>query len=135
MLLNTIKSRGSPGAFPSTIDSRLVGSGGSSRAVHGVAKYGRMKRATLLRSVFGRYPWYAQNSELTDFVPDDVPRRPRRRAAASTVGYEGKSVDGFFNDLLASGIGAILDVRANPVSRKYGFAKRSMRQIAQSLDL
>ncbi len=100
-----------------------------------VARYGCMKPATLLRNVHGRYPWYAQNSELTDFVPDDVPRPPLRRVAAYTVGYEGKSVDAFFNHLLSSGIGAILDVRANPVSRKYGFAKRSMRQIAQSLDL
>ena len=100
-----------------------------------VAKYGRMKPATLLRNVYERYPWYAQNNELADFVPDDVPRPPLRRPAAYTVGYEGKSVDSFFNDLLASGIGAILDVRANPVSRKYGFAKRSLRQIAQSLDL
>ncbi len=100
-----------------------------------VTNYGRMKWDTLLRNVYGRCPWYAQNSELTDFVPDDVPRPPLRRAAAYTVGYEGKSVDGFFHDLLASGIGEILDVRANPVSRKYGFAKRSMRQIAQSLGL
>ena len=71
-----------------------------------VAKYGRMKPATLLRNVYERYPWYAQNSELADFVPDDVPRPPLRRPAAYTVGYEGKSVDSFFNDLLASGIGA-----------------------------
>ena len=100
-----------------------------------VARYGHVRRDTLLRTVYERYPWYAQNSELADFVPDDLPRPPRRRPAAYTVGYEGKSVDHFFNDLLASGIGAILDVRANPVSRKYGFAKRSLRQIAQSLGL
>lgn len=100
-----------------------------------VARYGRMSRATLLRNVCERYPWYAQTSALTDLVPDDVPRPPLRRPAVYTVGYEGRSVDSFFNDLLASGIGAILDVRANPVSRKYGFAKRSLRQIVQSLDL
>ena len=52
-----------------------------------------------------------------------------------TVGYEGKSVDEFFDDLLEAGRGGILDVRANPVSRKYGFAKRSMGRIAEQLGL
>ncbi|HUQ72751.1 MAG TPA: DUF488 domain-containing protein [Planctomycetaceae bacterium] len=49
------------------------------------------------------------------------------------MGYEGKSIDGFFNGLLESRIAAIVDVRANPVSRKYGFAKRSMSEIAKKL--
>jgi len=100
-----------------------------------VAEYGRTKRPTLLRDVYRRYPWYAINSELAAYVPSDVPKRPRRAVAAYTVGYEGKSVDEFFNGLLASGIAGILDVRANPVSRKYGFAKRSMSRIASSLSL
>jgi uncharacterized protein (DUF488 family) len=44
-------------------------------------------------------------------------------------------VDDFFNGLLASGMQGILDVRANPISRKYGFAKRSMSRIAGYLGL
>ena len=50
-----------------------------------------------------------------------------------TVGYEGRSVDRFFDHLLRSGMEAILDVRANPISRKYGFAKRSLSEIADRL--
>jgi uncharacterized protein (DUF488 family) len=100
-----------------------------------VREYGSRTRASLLRSVYNRYPWYASKSELGQYVPKDVPAPPKREAAAYTVGYEGKSVDGFFNGLLASGIKGILDVRANPVSRKYGFAKRSMSRIADNLGL
>jgi uncharacterized protein (DUF488 family) len=44
-------------------------------------------------------------------------------------------VDEFFNGLLFSGMAGILDVRANPVSRKYGFAKGSMSRIASNLGL
>jgi len=36
---------------------------------------------------------------------------------------------------MRTGIKAILDVRANPVSRKYGFAKRSLSDIAEKLGL
>lgn len=100
-----------------------------------VREYGKRKRPALLRTVYERYPWYATRSELHQYVPADVPAPPKREAAAYTVGYEGKSVDGFFNDLLASGMEGILDVRANPISRKYGFAKRSMSRIAGHLGL
>jgi len=98
-------------------------------------KYGSSNRTSLLRSVYTRYPWFASSSELGQYVPEDVPAAPKRKPAAYTVGYEGKSVDGFFNGLLAAGMKGILDVRANPVSRKYGFAKRSMSRIAGNLGL
>ena len=60
------------------------------------AEYGRKRRPALLRDVYRRYPWYAINSELEEYLPDEVPAPPRRDVAAYTVGYEGKSVDGFF---------------------------------------
>lgn len=89
----------------------------------------------LVRRVYQRFPWYALRTELRMLAPQNVPSRPRADIAIYTVGYEGKSVDSFFNSLLESGIHAILDVRANPVSRKYGFAKRSMSEIARKLDI
>ena len=89
----------------------------------------------LLRSVYHRFPWYALMTEFPDLAPEDTPHRPSADVAVYTVGYEGKSVDGFFNHLLASGISAIVDVRANPISRKYGFAKKSMSEIASKLDI
>jgi uncharacterized protein (DUF488 family) len=105
-------------------------------AVAGIVKeYGKKRRPSLLRSVYSRYPWYASRSELDRYVPEHVPGPPKRKPAAYTVGYEGKSVDGFFNGLLASGMEGILDVRANPISRKYGFAKKSMSRIAERLGL
>jgi uncharacterized protein (DUF488 family) len=100
-----------------------------------VSRYGRRSRPSLLRDVYQRYPWYSIKSELREFLPDDLPELPHRDLGVYTVGYEGKSVDEFFNGLLAAGMAGILDVRANPVSRKYGFAKRSMSRIAENLGL
>lgn len=98
-------------------------------------EYGKKRRPSLLRSVYSRYPWYASKSELAQYVPEYVSAPRKREPAAYTVGYEGKSVDRFFNELLASGMEGIIDVRANPVSRKYGFAKKSMSRIADRLGL
>ena len=100
-----------------------------------VRKYRGRSRPSLLRDVYRRYPWYSIKSELGEYLPENVPNLPKRDPGVYTVGYEGKSVDEFFNGLLASGMTGIVDVRANPVSRKYGFAKRSMSRIAGNLGL
>ncbi len=97
--------------------------------------YGKLPQRTLLKSVYESYPWYATKSELRDLKPSRVPRLKVAKPAIYTVGYEGKSVDSFFRELLRDGIRAILDVRANPVSRKYGFARKSMSEIAAKLDI
>lgn len=104
-------------------------------AVHkAVRQYLSASQNELLRDVYSRYPWFTLKSELDDLI-SEVPAAPVAPLAIYTVGYEGKSVDSFFNGLLASGISAILDVRANPISRKYGFARKSMSEIAAKLGI
>lgn len=98
-------------------------------------EYGRMRRRTLLHNVYKRYPHYASKSELADLRVDSEGETPVADPAAYTAGYEGKSVDAFFDGLLRVGIRRVFDVRANPVSRKYGFAGSSMAGIAKKLDL
>lgn len=97
--------------------------------------YSRVPGEKLLRDVYARYPWYASKSELAGLRP--LQSEPPRLSpvATYTIGYEGKSVDGFFAGLLRAGMHAIIDVRANPVSRKYGFAQRSLRDIASKLGI
>ena len=98
-----------------------------------VERYGRLPRRELLTDVYSRYPWYATRSELSDLVPEVLPVPNPAPVAVYTVGYEGESVDSFFNGLLKAGIRSLVDVRANPVSRKYGFARKSLRGIAEKL--
>lgn len=43
-----------------------------------------------------------------------------------TFGYEGLSVDAFVQRLKTTGIETVVDVRANPLSRKPGFSKRAL---------
>jgi uncharacterized protein (DUF488 family) len=98
-------------------------------------KYGQLGIQPLLRDVYSRYPWYSTRSELENLIPQDVPKRVVAPPAVYTMGYEERSVDGFFDRLLRVGIKVILDVRANPVSRKYGFAKKSLGAISGKLGL
>jgi uncharacterized protein (DUF488 family) len=100
-----------------------------------VAKYSTMKANALVHDVYSRYPWFTLNSELTDIVPHSRPKRPKGRIAVYTSGYEGKSVDYFFDILLHAGVRRVIDVRFNPVSRKYGFAGSSLRRIGEKLGI
>lgn len=45
-----------------------------------------------------------------------------------TLGYEGLSIDAYLKLLIASDITVLVDVRRNPLSRKYGFSKQQLIQ-------
>lgn len=98
-------------------------------------KYGRMKQRTLLRNVYTRYPRYASRSELSELTADLKFEEPKPGPAVYTAGYQMNSVDRFLDRLLQVGIRVIVDVRANPVSRKYGFARSSLSGIAEKVGL
>lgn len=98
-----------------------------------LGRYGRMNQSALVRSVYTRYPWFALNSELAERRLADIRCPKKASPAVYTVGYEGKSVDAFFNDLLKRRIEAVVDVRANPISRKYGFSRPRFSEICKRL--
>jgi uncharacterized protein (DUF488 family) len=98
-------------------------------------KYGCSDHHELLSGVYSRYPWYATRSQRSDLKPPGLGDPKLAQPAVYTVGYQQKSVDGFFDGLLRAGIQVVVDVRANPVSRKYGFARSSMRGIAEKLGM
>jgi uncharacterized protein (DUF488 family) len=47
--------------------------------------------------------------------------------AIFTIGYEGMTIDAYLNKLISNNIKALLDVRRNPNSMKYGFSKTRLR--------
>ena len=98
-------------------------------------RYAKLNQSNLLKLVYSKYPWYAVKSELCVIAPSSIPKLRVAAPAVYTAGYEGKSVDLFFRDLLRSGVRVVLDVRANPVSRKYGFAKSSLGEISAKLGI
>lgn len=105
-------------------------------AVHNVSeRYGHMDTRSLIETVYRQHPWYAMNSERHERNLLPLPAKQKALPAVYTVGYEGKSVDAFFKYLLEKGLVTIIDVRANPISRKYGFSGRRMKHIGESIGL
>lgn len=100
-----------------------------------VSKYGKVGLKQLLKDVYARYPWYARSSDLQELIPSGAKESKKASVAIYTIGYEGRSVDGFLDKLLHSSIRRIVDVRANPVSMKYGFAKSSLSGLAAKLGI
>lgn len=98
---------------------------------------GRMSSRELVRHVYQRHPYYAINREkLNEVLCNAADREQVRRARPSvsgaalfTIGYEGRSFDEYVHILLQNDVKVLADVRANPVSRKPGFSKGTLRSV------
>jgi uncharacterized protein (DUF488 family) len=92
---------------------------------------------------YKRHPYYAIRSEILETVlPEQVDQdrvnavRPVPRSPGLvTIGYEGKSLEGYLNQLLNDGVTLLCDVRLNPISRKYGFSKSALSDACMKLGI
>ncbi|WP_375634695.1 MULTISPECIES: DUF488 family protein [unclassified Bartonella] len=57
------------------------------------------------------------------------------RALFFTIGYERKSFEDYFNQLIKNNIKLLYDIRKNPISRKYGFSKRQLEKVVNNIDI
>jgi len=97
-----------------------------------VERYAKLGEKPLIEYVYSEYPWFASRSRLRGAPTTG---RIKGKLAVYTAGYEGESVDHFFQKLMRVGIEVLIDVRHNPVSRKYGFSKKDMQRLCQKLDI
>jgi uncharacterized protein (DUF488 family) len=100
-----------------------------------VGKYSKSSQTEVLQQVYHTYPTFTFRSQLRELVPSSAAEPATAPLKIYTLGYEGKSVDGFFNLIVQRGLKSIIDVRANPISRKYGFAKKTLSAIAEKLKI
>lgn len=100
-----------------------------------LTKYKQIPQRRLVADVYSRFPWFSINSDLVQLIPRNAPRKPTASKAVYTIGYEGQSIDRFMNTLLKAGMQRLVDVRANPLSRKYGFSKKSLSDICHKLGI
>ena len=105
-------------------------------------KYCSLHGEDLVRDVYQRYPYYAIKSEIagrlmgkkeidaiTSERPDD------KSTCFFTIGYEGSSFEGYLNRLIRNNVRTLVDVRRNPLSRKYGFSKRTLSDTVRKLGM
>ena len=84
----------------------------------------------LLDYVYERFPWYTVNSSIRRLTAPRVAEQ-----AVYTVGYQQWSVDRLLDEVMLAGISRIIDVRSNPVARRYGFHKSTLRRLLAKLDI
>ncbi len=84
----------------------------------------------LLDYVYEQFPAYTVNSVRRQLAP-----RPTALPNVYTVGYEKCSVDKFLSLLVSKGIRRLIDVRMNPIARRYGFHKSTLRRLCGKLQI
>lgn len=97
----------------------------------------------LIAEIYRRYPFYATRSEIVKkILPDSESRKRVAQASCNppgpamlTIGYEGKSLEGYLNQLLQAGVTLLCDVRRNPLSRKYGFSKLTLSKACDGVGI
>lgn len=101
----------------------------------------------LVTETYRRFPYYATRSEIAERVLRGDPAALQRIEAArptarksrslgvSTIGYEGRTLERYLNDLLQAGVTLLCDVRRNPISRKYGFSKSTLAKGCEGVGL
>ncbi len=52
-----------------------------------------------------------------------------------TIGYEGRPLEDFMNELLRNGMRSLCDVRKDPVSRKFGFSRKQLEHACTTLGM
>jgi uncharacterized protein (DUF488 family) len=97
-----------------------------------MSEYGRFSSQKLIELVYNQYSWFTANSVMAGKRRRN---RPVAESAIHTAGYEGRTVDEFLNLLMESGIARLIDVRFNPVSRRYGFHKSTLSRLCGYLDI
>lgn len=84
----------------------------------------------LLNYVYDSYPYFTINSKRKRLA-----RRTVAPLGVYTAGYEGKSVDAFLNLLVKTGIQHMIDVRRNPIARRYGFHRSTLARLCERLGI
>lgn len=95
-----------------------------------IQRFGGWNTDRLLNYVYDAYPRFTVNSQRKQLA-----RRATAKPAVFTAGYEGLSIDAFLNRLIENGIKRLIDVRQNPIARRYGFHRSTLQKLAGNLGI
>lgn len=99
---------------------------------------------TLVAESYRRHPYFATRSEIADRVlrgdalamlAIGAARPPRGRPGVCTIGYEGRTLEGYLNGLIQDGVTLLCDVRRNAYSHKYGFSGGTLGKTCEGVGL
>jgi len=79
-------------------------------------------KTEIKKFVYDNYPEFTVNSNAPRMI------RNNSEKGICSIGYEGKTIDGFLNKLIQNKIGLLVDVRKNAFSMKKGFSKKQLEK-------
>ena len=88
-------------------------------------RYRNVGTTTLVSRVYEDYPWYTSRAKDERLRGASA---PAASPAIFTVGYEGMMLDGLLDLLLRTGVKRLIDVRCNPVARRFGFHRSTIER-------
>lgn len=101
----------------------------------------------LIKYVYLNYPYYTIKSTIKDRVLnkkeieqiDNIIKvnfdLNNEEQTLFTIGYEGISLEEYVNRLIKNNIKVLVDVRRNPLSRKYGFSKLQLKSTVEKFGI
>lgn len=97
---------------------------------HTICRFNSKAVSHLVDYVYSHYPFFTVNSRR-----NSKQDRPIADPGIYTVGYQGLQIDGFLNVLIQAGIRHVIDIRKNPIARRYGFHKSTLRRLCNRLSI
>ena len=105
-----------------------------------------LKGDKLIEYVYLNYPYYTIYSRIIDRILTAEQQAKINNVVSMdmikdeavklfTIGYEGVSPEEYLNKLIKNNIKTVVDVRKNPLSRKYGFSKTQLCGLLEKLNI
>ncbi|HQV89154.1 MAG TPA: DUF488 family protein [Nitrosomonas sp.] len=109
-----------------------------------IAKYNAYSTTEILLYIFEKYPYFSiksknNNRVLRDETDQSISQNEiyliHQKSILFTLGYEGITLEQYINLLIKNNIKLLCDVRSNPISRKFGFSKKTLSNVLQQIDI
>ncbi len=97
---------------------------------HFIKNFSKMNEKELINYVYNRYPEYTIFSKI-----EKRKKYIRDQKGIYTIGYEGKSIDDFLNELIQNKVEYLIDVRKNPWSMKFGYKKYQLKSLTDKINI
>ncbi len=107
-----------------------------------IKTFGNYSTDGLIKYVYKNYPYYAINSLVAKdkLNANEIALVQKQKPSINTkrlftIGYEGISVEEYFNRIITNDIKVLCDVRNSPHSMKYGFSKSQLEKFCDGLGI
>lgn len=104
--------------------------------------FGKHSNDALIAYTYKHFPFYALNSQVRDKYLTEAELEKAYAQVTTydqprlfTIGYQGKSLEGYINQLIYHEVKVLCDVRKNAFSMKYGFSKRQLHTACKGVGI